>query len=41
MIALLYLLYTWLFAAARAQTPGRQQIFNILAMLTIVLTHTH
>lgn len=37
MIALLYLVVTKLFAAASTQTPGVQQVFKTLAILTVVL----
>lgn len=37
MIALLYLVVTRLFAAARTQSPGVQQIFKTLAVLTVFL----
>ena len=37
MVALLYLVVTRLFAAARTQSPAVQQIFRTLAVLTVVL----
>ena len=37
MVALLYLVVTRLFAAARTQSPGVQQVFRTLAVLTVVL----
>ncbi|WP_207956138.1 bacteriorhodopsin [Rubrobacter marinus] len=37
MVALLYLVVTRLFAAARTQSPGVQQVFRTLAILTVVL----
>ena len=37
MVALLYLVVTRLFAAANTQSPGVQQVFKTLAVLTVVL----